>query len=464
MGSRSTGAVPEDGWRIARLITADGIRGSKERESRATSALLSVMMIVPDFARSLLAYAGAPRGEVATFTEVPLEPARERRSNGRAGRPDGAIVVKRGRTRWSCLVEVKTGGDMQTEEQVGTYLDLAREHGFDAVMTVSNEIAAEPGVSPLRLSKAQLRDVRLVHLSWWRVLTEAVIQHKHHGVDDPEQARVLDDLIAFLRDARTGTGHFEDLGANWVRVRDGARNGTLVHGPECDSVVAGWEDFVRYVCLGLSQSLGADVAPVYPRKRDVPARRAEASRQVVEAGCLDSTIRVPRAVGDIDIRVDLRAQQVTTAVRVPSPDGKRPLTRIKRMVDQLDGAPEDLRIEVRFRGVATTSKCLLNEAREYPECLLHPTDPKREPRDFTVALTRRLAVPKGTDERSFVATTRRQINEFYGQVVQGLVRPTPKAPQMPASEPDHADSAASDTKTDEATPRAAAASVAMTPP
>lgn len=424
------------GWRSARLITADGIRGPQEQESRATSALLSVMMAVPEFGRSILAYAKAPRGRISTFTEVPLQVA----GNGRSAkaqklRPDGAILVERGRTRWACLVEVKTGPNMQTEEQVGAYLDLAREHGFDAVLTISNELAAEPGVSPLKLPKAKLRNVALVHLSWWRVLTEAVVQHEHRGVEDPDQAWILGELIAFLREPRSGAGHFDDLGPDWVRVRDNARHGTLGRGAECDSVVAGWEDFARYVCLDLSQSLGENVEPVYPRRMDVPARRAEAARRLVEAGCLDATIRIPRAAGDLDVHVDLRARQVTTSVRVAATDEQRPATRIRRMVRQLKEAPDDLRLEVHFRGGRETTKCLLREAREDEACLLHPSDPKREPREFTIAMTNEMRVKKGADSDSFVGATRRQINDFYAQVVQGLVAPAPRPPRMRTPEP-----------------------------
>jgi hypothetical protein len=54
----------------ARLIPTAGIRGEKEQEMRATSALLAVMTVVPDFARALLRHMKAPAGEVTTFCEV----------------------------------------------------------------------------------------------------------------------------------------------------------------------------------------------------------------------------------------------------------------------------------------------------------------------------------------------------------------------------------------------------------
>ena len=41
--------------------------------------------------------------------------------------------VKRGQRNWTALVEVKTGTNALAAEQLETYLDVAREQGFDAV-------------------------------------------------------------------------------------------------------------------------------------------------------------------------------------------------------------------------------------------------------------------------------------------------------------------------------------------
>src|SRR3954466_15346502 len=126
---------PRDSWHAARLIPTVGIRGQEEQERRATSSLLAVMGAVPDFGRALLSGLDAPRGSISTFAEVQLKDP-----DGKLSIPDGAIVVERGKTRWSCLVEVKTSGAPLKPEQVSRYLDMAREHGFDAVLTIPNEI------------------------------------------------------------------------------------------------------------------------------------------------------------------------------------------------------------------------------------------------------------------------------------------------------------------------------------
>src|SRR3712207_9385166 len=64
-------------------------------------------------------------------------------------------------------------------------------------------------------------------LSWWRVLTEAIVQHRHHGVADSDQAWILGELIAYLDHEASGASGFQDMGDKWVGVRNAAAAGTL---------------------------------------------------------------------------------------------------------------------------------------------------------------------------------------------------------------------------------------------
>lgn len=61
-----------ESWRDARLFPASALKSDRERETRATSVLLSVMAQVPEFGRRLTAAFGAPAGRMETFTEVTL--------------------------------------------------------------------------------------------------------------------------------------------------------------------------------------------------------------------------------------------------------------------------------------------------------------------------------------------------------------------------------------------------------
>ena len=184
--------MAEETWHAARLIPTSGISGAEEQERRATSALLAVMSAVKEFGRAITAPLGATSGVVEAFIEVPFMVGDKRVY------PDGLIRVSRGSRSWVCLVEVKTGSNELEAAQLDSYLDVARAEGFDALLTISNQIPAIAGTHPTSVDKRKLRKVAIHHLSWTQVLTEAVMQKVHRGVADPDQAWILGELIRYL--------------------------------------------------------------------------------------------------------------------------------------------------------------------------------------------------------------------------------------------------------------------------
>jgi hypothetical protein len=424
----------EQEWQPARLIPVVGIRSTEEQEKRATSALLAVMRAVPEFGHALVTPLGAPKGRLSTYAEVQLKD-----SAGKTHIPDGVIVAERGKKTWRCLVEVKTSTAQLRADQVGRYLDMAREHGFDAVLTISNQITSAVDHSPVEADKRRLRNLGLYHLSWWRVLTEAIVQHRHRGVSDPDQAWILGELIAYLDDERSGASGFQDMGENWVKVRNGAGEGTLrASDAEVRDVVARWDQFVEYLCLGLGQDLGREVRPVRPRNQTHAARLDAAATALAEQGVLTAAIRVPDAVGPLTVEADLRARRVVTSVTVEAPSDGRPVTRINWLVRQLKDAPAGLVIEASFPNIRGTTACVLSDLRDNPQALL-TADAKRPPRAFRLALSAPLGTKRGKGERSFVRETRQQTISFYRDLVQDL-RPwraaPPKLPEEPVEAPE----------------------------
>jgi hypothetical protein len=332
------------------------------------------------------------------------------------------------------LVEVKTGNVALESDQVSQYLDLAREHGFDALVTISNHITAGPTDVPVAVDKRKLRKVSLRHLSWWRILTEAVIQHQHRGVKDVDQAWILGELIAYLEHERSGAIGFEDMGQHWVQVRNAARNGTMrITDPGVRDVVDRWEQFMEYLCLGLSQDLGVEVRSAHSRAADGERWTESLLAGLDSDGKLTGSFRVPGAVGPIDIEADLRARLTRAAVKVGAPKDGRPLTKINWILRQLRKAPQDLRIEVSFARTKETAALLLSDALDDPKRLLSPSDRKREPRSFSLSLARPLGTKRGRGERSFVLETRRQVVSFYGDLVENLRPWQVKAPRLTSS-------------------------------
>ena len=424
MGSKADVAT----WHPARLIPTAGIKGTREQEQRATSALLSVMKAVPEFGRELLGDLGAPKGKrtkLETYVEVSLDDG-----SGGAVRPDGAIIADSGQRRWSALVEVKTGGNQTSTEQVLKYVDAAIREGFDGVLIIDNNILGGADDVPVEIPKSKLRKVQVWQLSWWRIVTEAILQHDYRGVSDPDQAWILSELIAYLSHERSGVAELGDMGSSWVKVRDGARHNALnKRQAEVNDIAKRWEQFVHWVALGFTQETGVDVTPDRV-KTDLAERLDETKDELVDRGVLSMRLRIPDAVGPLSLTADLRAQMVTTSVSIKAPGEGRPDTRVRWILRQLKDAPDDLRIETKFVGLKRTTAVLLGEAREDEKKVLLPDDQKRDPREFHLSLARPIGIKRSSGPGGFITDTRQQAIDFYRELFQQLTEWRPKAPKL----------------------------------
>lgn len=420
-------------WHPARLIPTAGIKGAREQEQRATSALLSVMRAVPDFGRELLGDLGAPKGKRTTieaYLEVPLDDG-----NGGTVRPDGVIIADNKQRRWSALVEVKTGNNQIKSDQVVAYVDAAIREGLDGVLIIDNNILGGADDVPVEVPRSKLRKVCVWQLSWWRIVTEAILQHDYRGIEDPDQAWILSELIAYLSHDSSGVAELGDMGPSWVTVRDGARHNTLnKRQPEVTDISRRWEQFVHWVALGFTQETGVDVTPVR-MKYDLAKRIESTKDDLVERGLLSMRLRIPDAVGTLSLTVDLRAQMVTTSVSIKAPGEGRAETRVKWILRQLKAAPDDLRLETKFVNTSKTTAVLLREVRDEPKRSLLADDLKREPREFSLSLARPMAIKRSSGQGGFITETRQQAIDFYRELFQQLTDWRPKAPKLREKRP-----------------------------
>ena len=398
-----------DAWQQARLIPTSGINGQDEAERRATSALLSVLGSVREFGIAVTKPLGAPVAALETFIEVPFK------LNEATVIPDGLIRAARGSKSWTALVEVKTGTTDLRKEQIEQYLDVAREHGFDAVLTISNQIAPAPGVHPIDVDKRKLKKVSLHHLSWAVLLTIAVQQRVHRGVSDPDQAWILGELIRYLEHPKSGALDFADMGSDWVGVRDAVAAGTLRSTDKgLGAVVSRWDQLLRFSALRLGRELIADVQVALSRMEaaDSAARLAAQCSALVDGGCLTGSIRVPDAIGTIEVTADLRGRRIVVAVDVDAPKDGRATTRVNWLVRQLRDAPPGLRIDAWSANQRVSSSELLSAVRENPNVLV--LDATKELRRFRVAAVSAMGTKRGTGRAGFIDSVLAAIEGFYG--------------------------------------------------
>lgn len=406
----------EESWHAARLIPTSGINGAEEQERRATSALLAVMSAVREFGRALTQPLGAPAAAVQTFIEVPFE------LDGRKLIPDGLIRVTRGQKSWTALVEVKTGSNQLQQEQLENYLGIARELGFDAVITISNEIPPLPGQHPTAVDRKKLKKVALHHWSWSEVLCEAVMQKEHRGVADPDQAWILGELIRYLEHPRSGAMAFDDMGQSWVPLREAVQARTLRATDKiAPDVVLRFEALLRFAGLQLGRRLGTEVTPALSRKElaEPQVRLSRQLSQLVGDGRLSGGIRIPDTVGTLHVTADLRAGSVICGVDLDAPREGRPMTRINWLIRQLKSAPDSVRLEAfvaHGRGAGASE--LLGAVRANPALLI--VDPQKEIRGFRVEISVPMGVKRGTGRSSFIDSVLNAVSSFYEEIVQNL--------------------------------------------
>lgn len=332
------------------------------------------------------------------------------------------------------LVEIKSGDMMLEAEQLNDYWSLARQEGFDAVVTISNEIASSPGAHPTAGLKVRSNSrVAVHHISWPALLSAAVMVKVHRGVEDPEQAWIIGELIRYLEHPASGAMAFDDMGPNWTSVRDAARDDGLRKSDDAVREIAQrWDQLLRFAALRLGSRIGKDVQHVLTRAHQDPKVR---SSHLVEAICsaspLEGTLRIPNTAGDLEISADLKARRLTAAMSVSAPSDRGGRGRCSWILSQLNDAPDGLMVEAYPKNARTPTVVSLPAAREDRDLLLGPD--KREPVRFRLTLTTEMGMSRKTGARTpgFIDSVTGLIEGFYGAVVQSA---TPWAPTAP---PDH---------------------------
>ncbi|MER5888619.1 TerD family protein [Streptomyces sp. NPDC001941] len=411
----------KDDWHEARLFPVPAMKSDRDREVRATSVLLSVMAQVPELGRRLTVPFGAPSGRMEVYTEVPLPHGDTPR------RPDGVVRVQRAGKLWTALVETKTNGNPLKQEQVQAYTDIAAKRGYEAVITLSNDVALKgtPLVS-VKTDGRRKHKVALWHLSWAEVAHHAQMLLRHDGVANPAHAWLLQELLHYLRHDNSGCHGFQNMGAAWVPVRKGIEDETLCRGDgRAVEVIESWERLVLQVCLRLEGRLGRKVAPVpYARRgADPRERRVAMADDFCDDGRLHAEIRIEGTPGATGIVADLRTGRLRSSIEVPAPEQGYPLTWAKRLVRHLSEAPADLHVETLVQGDSAGPRGTLGQLRLEPGDLL--------PKDgapitgFRISLLRKnMGNTRGTAESGFIRSVDELVDRFYDDVV-GPLEPRP---------------------------------------
>lgn len=407
--NRSMPATAGD-LQTARLFPVAGIGGAEEQERRATSAFLAVLSMVRPFSRALLSPLGAPAGTIETFVEVPFSHKEE------AYRPDGLIVATRGQKVWRGLVEVKTGSNELAVPQLETYVDIARDQNFAAVLTISNQLPLADGEHPVAVDRRKLKKVALVHLSWDEIRSAA---HLALAGPFPDQTQrvVLTEFLRYMDHDRSGLHGFNDMGKRWAQVRDSSKSLTLrLNDAGTTEIVDRFDQLMQRTALDLTNVLGVRVRTAPPE--DAPDQ-ASRRQQLVDSGVLFGSLRVPGAVNKMVIRTDIRTDSVSVTVSARAPKTARADTRVRWLLRQIPDADGSARIESISAGARPhVQPALLADVREDQKILLHPDG--REAKEFRVTYTVKMGQKRASGTGTLIGSVIELVTKFYAEVVQEI--------------------------------------------
>lgn len=414
-------------------------------ERRGVSIMLSALTAVDDFRKVMFESLGhriGQRTRIEVWTEVVFPDEKSRGKKNDDCRPDGAIVLNMGKKTWKALVEAKVNNAELDQQQLMDYLRRARGHGFDAVITISNQFTALPDHHPVSIDGKLIRSVGLYHWSWTYLLTQAeLLLLESEGIEDHDQSYILEEVVAYFNGDRSGVKGFTEMNAEWgdlvQRCRSDARFSRTAD--EVVNTVSSWHQEQRELCLRLWPLVRARVDLKLPRghKREAKKRLADDCDLLCKEKRLRCEIVVPQAAAPMKIIADLNRRVITCEMTLDAPsDKKSTKARVNWLTRQIpvvegDGHGHDAHIWIQARrpGRSAESAKVLAELRDDPIAIDDGSTANSPPTSFVIWMQADDARAFG-GKRKFVEQLETLVPSFYEQVGQHLKAWVPPAPKV----------------------------------
>ncbi|TGN40719.1 hypothetical protein E5Q11_08625 [Marinobacter confluentis] len=400
------------------------------------AGLRSVLELRQSLLKSLGVRVGTS-AKLEAWTEVVFQ-NEDKKAVKNKDRPDGLLVLSTGRREWRALIEAKVGNDTVGEEQVSRYLQQAKNHKLDAVITITNQFAALPTHHPVKLSKNATKSVSLFHWSWAFIRTQCQLLLKNDGVEDEDQVFILSEILRYLESDRSGISHFDQMNAEWKDVVNKVKsNATLAKtSDEVQNTIAAWHQEQRDLCLIMSRLTGSDVS--LKLKNDHRLDAAKRVKDDADAFCkaptLNCALHIINAAADLEITADLQRRMIYCSMRLTAPKDKQSTkARVNWLLRQLKKtAPGGFFIRATRPGKAETTYQALKDLRDSPELLESDTS-------NTAATTLEIVFEvdlagKFSGRKVFVEELEKAVPHFYQEAGQLLKAWTPPPPKISKTE------------------------------
>jgi len=422
-------------------------------EKRGVSILLATLSAVHEYRRVMMGSLGirvGTRAKLDAWTEVVFADEKKGSHSQDDRRPDGAIVLHTGRKRWKALVEAKVNNSPLKEDQVNEYLKRARHHGFDAVLTISNDFVAMPEHHPLPISGQLTRSVALFHWSWTYLLTQAELLIERDGIDDEDQRYILQQVVSYFDHEKSGVKGFTQMNKEWKDLlqKSQADIKLVKTAPEVVNTVSSWHQEQRELCLKLWPLVRERVEVKLPRshKHDPKKRLADDCALLCKERVLISKIDIPNAAATIDVLVSLNKRMIQCGMTLKAPeDIKSSKARVNWLLRQLpkpevsSHSYDTVFIRATRPGRSSETVKSVAELQEDPTQIDDGINSVSPPTSFEIWMASDDG-RKFLGNQTFIQELERLVPEFYETVGQHLKAWIPKAPKIKKQIPNEEES------------------------
>ncbi|WP_370402322.1 hypothetical protein [Sulfitobacter sp. JB4-11] len=409
------------------------VLSTTSKEGRTASIVLACLTKIEEFSVELFSSIGkkvGKRSEIGCFTEVVFKC----RKDAPQDRPDGLIVVKSGATEWKALVEAKIGGEVLKEEQIEKYRSIAKEHGIDCIITISNQFATSPDQHPLEAVSKSRSKIPVYHWSWMYMLTVAELLISNKNVADADQRVLLYELCRFLTHDSAGVKGFDRMPKEWVDLNKLVSAGGKIpaKSSEADVVVNAWHQETRDLSLILSRQTDTSVGQKLPKNHQNNRldRHKDELAVLRETNCLSVKLTIPAAASPLHITADLsrKTLEVGMAIRAPD-DRKTSKARLNWLLRQVKSEEtEDMFVRCKWPGRSETTQFALQEVVEDPS-ICEIDKGGLQVNGFELILAKGLGA-KFTQRLNFINELERLVPWYYAEYGQNLSEWRKPAPRI----------------------------------
>ena len=408
-------------------------------EMALTSIFLSALKLVKEFRDEIFSEVGLSRaGKVYVFTEISFKELNNEQ-------PDGLIiVVGGGKIKDVALLEMKNKNSLLKEDQVQSYLAVAKKYDIKKFITVSNQFVSSPTQSPLNVKPP--KGVDLYHLSWSYILTKAhiLLFKDRPNIEDEDQVEIMREVVKYFDHEKSGVTGFTFMKKGWKTVTEKIRTGSAIKkgDPELMEAVSSWLEEERDMALMLSRELGVLVQTgVKKFKNNLKGRQEFEAKSLLEGKSLSSTLSVKDAASDVIVSACFDTRIVQMEVFLTPPDDKtnrgkigwirsQILTAKKRNPDDFEKIANELALYIYIKGQKVPEKVELDKLEDAWE------DFKGiDIKEFGIRQVKSLGRNFEGSQR-VVTDIETMLLSYYKGIVQYLkpwVKPAPKVPQKEES-------------------------------